>query len=366
MSTDALLTFLTLVVALLALLPEERLLDLKLRTGALDIAVIVGVLVFIHFEKYYETFTAFGIPSLGPLRWNLDVDSVSYLALILVSVFLFVRLSTAPLRRRRLPDIRDLAERFLFAGRFAELLFLLERNLRGIQRFVEERHFATRWRRALHPPLLMFEFRGAIEIAQERTRLESLLRRIPKRARVALARVATDYTPSTRHAERLVDRVFLSDPFVQYLAKARPYFGLKVLEIDNQFFREAFLKMLLEALLADSNSILFEETKQNQNVAAHRRYVIDPLNPLLYYFLGEPFRAEEYKLYKPIGDAILEKLQLLASDPSSDGYRRPSRSYLDDDRWRCPIHTGLRIFDLMVTEALHRGVHWHSSRRLRR
>jgi hypothetical protein len=64
-------------------------------------------------------------------------------------------------------------------------------------------------------------------------------------------------------------------------------------------------------------------------------------------------------LYKPLGDAVIDFLDKLARNPSSDPYRDQNRDYSEDGRWRCPVYVGLRVFDLMVTEALHRETHWH-------
>jgi hypothetical protein len=198
-----------------------------------------------------------------------------------------------------------------------------------------------------------------VNIDGSRPQTGGFLSRLPMSWRRALARVPPNYDAPTRQAGRVFERVFLSVPFVGYVARARPYFGLEVLEVNKAFFPEQFLNMYLAALLDNPDSVLYEEIKQNQGSGQHG-YVIDPLNPLIsFFFGGESFRAEELHLYKAVGDAVLERLKSLHQTPASDRYRQPTRDYAEEDCWRCPIFAGRCLFDFMISEGLRRGVHWH-------
>jgi hypothetical protein len=359
-STEALLTVLGLLVAIVTLLPEERRLNLRLRIRALDVSVIVVAFLIVHYIKYFPVLNALGVPALGPWRWGFDPETASYLVLLATTGFISIRIHSASLRPSRIRTFQNLAETYLFAGRFPELLFLLESNLADLRRFIERRHLTTRFRAWLIPRTMVKLFNNpTVSIDARAPETSRLLKLLPNAWRTALAGLLPDYDEPTRQAERVFERIFLSVPFVKYLAAARPYFGLDVLRVNKAFFAERFLKMYMDALLSNTDSVLYEEIRQNQRIGPHDRYLIDPLNPLINFFFGEQFRANELKLYKPLGDAALEQLERLGLHRPSDQYRQPTRDYFDNGRWRCPLFASRCLFDFMVTEALHRGVHWH-------
>ena len=157
-----------------------------------------------------------------------------------------------------------------------------------------------------------------------------------------------------------MQRLAGAGPFVTHLAQASPYFGLELLTISTASFRELFLKTYSNALLEDGNSVLYDEVRQNQTTDGNGRYQFDQFNRILYFFFGEPdFRADDLRLFTPIGEIVLQKLRNWGRSPLGDSYRGPLLEYFVSGRNKCPIFVGLRVFDFMVTEALHRGVGWH-------
>lgn len=359
MSTDALLTVVGLIFAVYTLLPAERRLNLQLRIRTLDIIVIATAFLLVHYIKFFPVFAALGVPDLGPWRWGFDPDTASYLVLGVAAGFFTIRVSTARLRPQRIATFQDLAETLLFSEKFAELLFLLKQNLADLRRLIENRTIATRLRNWIKPHRAIGILGRYVDINGRPPDKHWLVRHLPTEVRRWLARIPPNHEDPKRQAERLLERVFLSAPFVDYLAKARPYFGLDVLLVTKSFFREPFLEIFVVALLKNENSVLYEEIKQNQNTGQHGRYIIDSLNPLINFFFGEPYRAEEMKLYKPVGDAVSDHLRLLGRNRSSDPYRRPPGDFFETGRWRCPVFAGRCLFEYMITEGLHRGVRWH-------
>lgn len=179
------------------------------------------------------------------------------------------------------------------------------------------------------------------------------------RARRQLVKLLPDHEERGRRGKRLLERVFLSEPFVDYLSKARPDFALRVLDVEVGFFPAECLDLLIVAWMSDHRSVLFEETLQNQNLQGGHRYRFEPLNPILWYFFGDRYRADPLHIYKPVGDFVSGELTRLHRVPSEDWHRSPADQFTQEGKWRSSIHLGIRIFDFWIGEELHRGSHWH-------
>jgi hypothetical protein len=357
MSTEALLALDALLVAVRALLPPERWLGLTLRLRRLDRLVAVAAFVLLHYIKFFPNLNvALGVPPLGEWRWGFTPDTASYALVLAVALFLAIRMSTARLSTHNIAVFQNLLETLLFERAFSAALFLLEQNLDGLRRLVEGRHPLMRARTWFEPPT-------GIQLYQRQRGQHGWLTRIAlaptvRRVRGGLAAAVPNRGPHQKQAERIMERVLLHEPFVLYLAQARPYLGLNVVETDKPFFREPFLKMYVGALLRNPHSALHGEVAHNQNTR-RGRYVIDPLNPFIAYFFGEDFKAADFALYNAVSNTVWATLEDFAMEPEKDRYRRPPRDYVETDKSRCPIYTGLILFDIMVTEGLHRGVDWH-------
>jgi hypothetical protein len=236
----------------------------------------------------------------------------------------------------------------------------MEANFDGLRLLIEEKHAASRLRKWLDPPESLEAYLTGLD-KQKQPPLVGVRGAATlwlKGARRVVASGLPDHEERKAKATRLIERVLLAEPFVEYLAKARPYFALKVLQADTCFFTQPFLKMLLKVWLTNRNSVLYEEVKQNQNIGQHDRYIFDPLNPVVSFFFGDLFRAVELGIYKPIGDTISEELKRRHEDPD-DSYKMAIRDYQEEGKYHSPLFIGLRLFDFLATEGLHRGVHWH-------
>jgi hypothetical protein len=359
-STDGLLALAAAVIAVLTLLSSEAREDLRLRfTWPLRIIGLLSFLVLVAI-KLSPVWGALGLPMLGPWRWGFDPEIASFVTITCAVMILIFRIVMFRLNPTRIEEFSRLSERLLFAGKYAELLFLLEKHFAGLQWLVEGRHVASRLRRWLRPDTLSVFINdrriGGTETLEEWTRQQ---RQLKSRTRAWLADRLPDHDERQRRARRLQERVFLSETFVDYLSKARPDFALKVLDLKVPFFTEAFLHLLISAWLKNPHSVLYEETAQNQGMRKDNRYEFTPLNPVLWHLFGDPFRADDLAIYKPVGDFVTDELARLRRAPEDDAHRKPQPNFSDDGKWRSPVHLGLRLFDYWISESLHRGSHWH-------
>lgn len=328
-------------------------------TPSSKVVIAVAFLVLIAI-KLTPLWVAAALPVFGPWRWGFDAEIASFVAIALASVYVFVRVRTARLSPRRIDTFSELSERLLFAGKYAELLFLLEQHFDALARLVERRHVTSRLRTWIEPPSRLAVFIGNKRAGGNETREEwdVMQREALTRVRRRLTRLLPNHDERVRRGQRLFERVFLSEPFVEYLSKARPDFALRVLDVKHGFFSDEFLGLLVAAWMRDCRSALFEETRQNQSVSGHR-YRFEPFNPILWYFFGDRYRADPLRMYKPVGDFVTGELARLRKVPLEDLHRLSAERFLDDDKWRSSIYLGTRLFDFWIGEELHRGSQWH-------
>jgi hypothetical protein len=355
-STEALLAILGLLCAVYPLLPEERRRDIQIRLSVVDWILIIGTVVALHVIKFYPLLHQNGlVPSNGPWRYGLDAESASYLLLVTVSLVLMLLIWRRPLAASRLPAFAALVETQLQHGHHGNLAALLGRHWRRLTQF--HRPDGT-WRARMFQ---RFDTRPGVRIVVDG---EPAIRSgLPVASRFPRARawMARRFAGAKRSAEQ-VDEIFMlalrNDAFVGYLASTHLPLALRMLAYPSHE-RHQFQSRLFEALLADPRSTLYQEIRDNRNLRGGHRYALPARNRLLTHYLADPTVAQEMAVYEPVGNFALHALterKRLASDAydlALDG------RFQEVDAWRCPVHTAIQFFDIMVLEALHHRVPWH-------
>ncbi len=98
--------------------------------------------------------------------------------------------------------------------------------------------------------------------------------------------------------------------------------------------------------------------EHNQSITGDGRYVVDPQNEILSFFLKPASRAYGFSVYRSFGDYALELLDDAQADLLRDPYNRPLGTFLDG-RNCDPIRAVIRFFDVMLQESAHQDVRWH-------
>jgi len=354
MGSEGLLAVLALLVGIYAVIPSERRLDLRLRLTRFDWATLFGALLVVHYIKFWPVLYAFGLaPDLGPWRWGFEAESASYTVLVGAGVLVWLRSRARRVGLSSIGTFRDLTERELFDGKLSDLLFLFEGHLEALFRVYRVDYVLPRLQRRLDPPMFHFLVDQANAPTQP-TRMRAAWSALKRR----VAAVLPAYEEERGLAEDVVRRVLLAEPFVAYIARARPYFALRVLQQEGRE-RNDFVDLYLRALLADPTSVLYFEVRHNDAYKGGMyRFQIDPRNRLLHFLLDDAQVAQGLGVYKPLGDATQEYLDELHAKPSADPLIEPTRDY-EEQRWKWRPYATIRFFDLMVREALYQGVEWH-------
>jgi hypothetical protein len=342
MGAETLLTLVGLIAAVYALLPPERRLDLRIRLKPLDWCVITVAFLLIHYIQFYPVLSNLGVaPDLGSWRWGFDAENASYLTVLIALFFIFLRAGVAKVGLGSIGSLHALIERLVSECRYSEVLFLLGQHLTSIFKVYNQDFIMCRLRNLLIPQF-SFPFR------QSPSRI--------KRLRKVIARFIPSHSKEAAIATDIVRRVFVYEPFVSYLAMARPYFALEVLEYEFGE-RDEFLNFYIKSLLLDKNSILYHEIKHNQYTKGNR-YIINEQNRFIQYFLNDANVAERLLVWRPFGNFALEYLDDLFRDKDKDPYNLAFGRY-DEDAWECPLRITIWFFEAMVLEALHQGIRWH-------
>lgn len=141
-----------------------------------------------------------------------------------------------------------------------------------------------------------------------------------------------------------------------HLANAHPYFCLKLFEADN-LVRSDFIEHYIEALLDIPGSRLYVELKNNQNLTVGKRLYLPENNRLLRFFFADASAAINNGLDRAIGEAVCRRLD--EDKKLAETLNIPLSSYRDQGRFRCPINSGITLFEIMVHEGIHQCLQNH-------
>lgn len=361
---DLLIAVFGLFVAVYAILPRERQLDIKLRLGVTDwVALSLGLLIVL-FVDFYKFFVIHGLRVARPTWTNgitaANIDHVAVLGLI---SFFVIRIRSVRLSRRTISKFNRLAQELLWAGRDTELIELVGGHLKQLFRVYHSDRWMLRLRRqierALGPRLEDFIFQTDSEADLNVSgRLTRLLPRPALRRSLALL---PEHDEKSQIAQECARSVLLSRQFIETVVRTKPYLGLGVIDLWNDgFYSSRFIDLYLTELLRNPGSILYVELANNQNLIGRNRYQIPQSNRLIYYLLSDASVAEKLGVYKPMGDFSLSELDRLGRDHSEDPYNLAmDNDFSEKEAWRSPIFITIRFFDIMVMEALFQGIEWH-------
>lgn len=370
MSLDTLVAILVLVAAVYAILPLARRLELRLRLLKIDWVLIIAALVAAHILLFYSTLRYKGILPEWPFDEKfLSLGQTAYLFLLLVVLFVGIRAYLAPLARGRVFHLQDLVDELIRSESYAELFSLLDKNLKRLCRINNQNFFLPLLRSRLEDPYhstskfaytrLLAELREDQPQRPKLTdRLPQPLRRATSRLGYFVARLLPTYERHAVAAGDILHQILVSQPVVAAVARLRPYFAIRLLQVDLHE-RHDFLDLYLRLLLEDRHSVLYFELRSNQNMDSNHRYLLPKSNRLLYFFFSDAHRAKSLSVWSPMGEALISRLDEFAINPATDPYNRPMGDFHERGKWEDPLFVGIFFFDVMVSLALHQGVTWH-------
>lgn len=351
--TTSLLAILGVIAAVWALISPADRLRLRFCMTWRDWFVGGGVFLLIHYLVFAPTLERLGLYySLGPWKWGLDSSSVVYLLLLSVACYFFWRTRFPTLARGRVRIFRELIENLHLTRRYDELVLLVEPQLPKLISLTKQQPFLVRWIDRFDRQLIDM---AAILCGEKpkkcpawRKRLNFLLQKLK-----SWSLVRDD--ASTQAHEVLLNLV-TSPELTIHLAIAHPHFCLRLLQ-SNEAIRSDFIDHYIDALLDAPGSRLYVELKNNQNLSVGSRLYLPENNRLLRFFFADAEMALKNGLDKAIGEAVCIRLD--EDNKLIEKLNKPLGSYYDVGRFRCPINSGITLFEIMIHEGIHQGLQDH-------
>ncbi|MGT3070674.1 hypothetical protein [Pseudomonas putida] len=351
--TTSLLTILGVLAAVWALISPTTRLRLRFCMTWKDWVVGGSAFLLSHYLVFAPTLEKLGLYySLGPWRWGLDSSSAVYLLLLSAALYFFWRTRFPTLAGSRVQIFRELVENLLLTKRYDELVLLVEPQLPKLISLTKQQPLLVRWIQRLDKPRVDITalLRG------EKPKPPSFWKKVQYNLLHTLKSRSLARNTAKTQAREVLLNIVTSPDLTIYLAAAHPHFCLKLLESDEAIYSD-FAENYMDALLDSPSSRLYVELKNNRNLNGGSRLYLPENNRLLRFFFADAPTAMKNGLDKAIGEAVCRRLdedrKLIEKLNGSLG------SYYDTGRFRCPINSGITLFEIMIHEGIHQGLQDH-------
>lgn len=349
MDPSGILTILGLAIAVYAIIPREKRLDLGLRISTADWLVIGSTLVVVHYIIYFPILKEIGfVFDLGHWRYGFNEKNTVYLIFLGLGAFIIFRAKTAKVKRSNISSANELFEELILEKKYGELALLTEQHIREISKIKNSKSFRNHLALKVRPS-------SDFEIYIENKNLSYLDRNFRKSLEWVSERLEKeDGAPEV--ATNIIRRLIHNYGFVRHLSISRPYLGITVIEVDSGF-TEDFLKIFFNSLLEHEGSVYYYELEHAQNLTSNNRYYLSKTNRLLYYLFKDIEVSQDLAIYKPVGDKVCEVIDYDVKIAAR--YNEPLGTYYESQRFRCPIDSSVHFFEIMIIESMHQGIRWH-------
>lgn len=352
--TSSLLTILGVIAAVWAIIPANNRLRFRLSVTWFDWLIVIAVFLVVHYLVFERALRAVGLyVSFGPWKWDLDKGSAVYLLLLALGIYLLARARAPKLARQNIGTFGKLVDNLLLTKRYDELVSLVEPQVSKLLKLSQHRPLLARVL-AKYAPKPVFDIEVLLhgESVQRDLKRKCCIRSgLSKFEAILLKR---DH--ASRHANEILQSITNSPTLVTHLAVAHPYLCLKLLE-RPEAVREDFTELFMDALLADHTSRIYVELRNNQNLNGRHRLALPDSNRILCFFFKYVSVAAKLGLYRAIGESVCRTLD--EDSRLAEAYNRSLGYYSEAGKYHCPVHAGIKLFEIMVHEGIHQGQQDH-------
>lgn len=345
-----LLTILSVIVAVGALITQTGKLRLRFCMAWYDYTLGVAVFLLIHYLVFAPVLRSLGLYySFGHWKWGLDSTSAVYLILLLYSVYFLLRIKFPILIRSKINNFNELISSLIISKRYDDLVLLVEPQLERLIKLSEKQGNIDRLYRRYYRP--SFDLKALINGEEQPT-----LSKFNKFSNFILDRIKVKAESSSSQASEVIFNLVTSPDLTENLAVNAPYFGLKILK-SGVAIRQDYISPYVDALLNDRNGRLYVELKNNDQIRRGSRLLIPERNRLLHGFFSDAEVAEKIGIYQGIGESIYRKLS--EDRGLIDALKGKLGTYSKIGIYSCPISSGITLFEIMVHEGIHQGLQDH-------
>ncbi|MAF15291.1 MAG: hypothetical protein CMG93_04860 [Marinomonas sp.] len=364
MNLDSLITVAGLFVAVYAIIPRVRRLEISLRFGRLGWLILFVALASILYLQFYQTFRSLGLtPGYNLSRWSITTSNASFI-ILLMSLGLYAYLRVKKISKSNVVKFREYVFELSREKKYSELFSLIEGNIAQLERIYNGLFPLSRLQNYLKSQsaeyadlqALLAEIEGTQK--QAKPTIRDKVARIFRKKIGFIADLLPSYNREKEVAKEIVHEVLINRNTIKAISKIRPYFAFQMLSSDfyeNNEFVDTYLRCLAE----DTKSVLYHEIRNNQNLDYRNGYALPKRNRLLYFLFTDCRVAEKFGAYKPVGEFVIAHLDALYSRSAPDPYNEPMGDFHENGQWDSELLVGIRFFDIMITSALYQNIQWH-------
>lgn len=367
MSLEAILTVITVVLAVVAVIPQERGQDLRLRLGGTAAAVATlaaGLICYWSLMEPLHSLPWFRrLPRVIPWLAGWDPASSSLAVVLLATGYCWWTYGRR-IPVSRLPELGTVLRKALARRRFAECTHLLEAHLGSIRDGLEGSYWQSRLRKRLFPSIAELhlaaltapqptvtptptnnsssESPDAPELDPQHYSFPAL----KKPARVIQWFIDWAESPPDA-AHDILRLISLSPELVRHIAATHPYLGLSLSQLPSTWLVREFTETFSRALLSDPESILYRELRRAENVDLNNVPVIDRVEqPLLSALCDDSVRHDGPRLLYTYVEAGIDTLRTGADDAAREELNQPIGDYFERMRWSSPPFATVYLLEI--------------------
>lgn len=351
MDASGLFTVLGIFIAIITLISEERRQDFFLR-ASIKYWLFFIILNLIALSLIYSS-VIISILQIEPFDylWGFD-EKTTVLTCVILMGFLF----NYKLFGKKLPSSQydkwvDVSYGLLRVKKYHILSYLLEKYLEQFMKIINTRtsyekiiDCINKNSRISIGEMLQFP---PIQVGKGRKLKFFILNKISKILPREIGYKSKIY--------KSVERLLKSLSFLDYLIETHPDIPVKLTSSPNILRIDEFTDNFFKGLIANRNSQLYRELRDNQHYTYSTGYSIEPENFILDYYFSDPKNAIRADIWKPVGDYVYDFIK--QQKGKDNFYNSYSDSYVyTDEQWKCPIFVGIQFFDVMVKSAIYKKI----------
>jgi len=362
MNLDSVITIISLIVAVYAVIPRVRQLEISLRFDLFAWLVVFCFVFVVLYLQFYPTFQTLGLtPTLGLARWGMTTHNVSFLGMLILALFLYVYISLRGLPNSKLDRFRELLFELKREKRFSELFSLFETYLSNLNKlyignkFNKLRSDLINKNSTLSDNIYVLDEQNKIKV--EKSKKLAAVNKMKRTIFNALIAMLPKNDNEIETIDEIAIGVILDESVINELSRSRPYLAINLTDVS--FIDESFFDIYLRCLVKNESSVLYHEVKNNQNLAEGGQYANQKANKVLSFLFTDSNVAYKLGVYKPVGESTLTYLENLHFSKCSDPYNLPMGEFREEGQWGSQLFLGINFFDILVRSALVQNVTWH-------
>lgn len=354
MDASGLFTVLGIFVATIALISEEKRQDFFLR-ASIQYWLLFIILNLIALSIIYSS-VIISVLHIEPFKyiWGFDEKTAVLTCVILLGFIFSYKLFGKKLPSSQYEKWGDISYNLLRVKKYHVLTYMLEKYLEQFLNIINKRtgyekfiNFIDKNSRISIDEMLQFP---PIQVGKGRKLKFCILNKISKILPEEIGYKSKIY--------KSIERLLKSSSFLDYLVETHPTIPVKLTSSSTFLQIDEFTDNFFKSLIANKNSQLYRELKDNQHFMYSTGYRIEPENFILDYYFSDPENAIRANIWKPMGDYICDFIKQQTG--KDNFYNNYCESYIyTDEPWKCPIFVGIQFFDVMVKSAIYKKIDDH-------